>query len=88
MEPGTRPAERSIALVTGAAQGIGRGIAQSLAEASYRVVMADIDDGLLEKATTELATCGFDVLAQHLEVGSERDWASAIAFAKRRMGRT
>ncbi len=78
MQPGTRPAERSIALVTGAAQGIGRGIAQSLAEACYRVVMADIDDALLEKTTAEFIARGFDVRAQHLDVGSERDWANAM----------
>ena len=35
--------DRTVALVTGAAQGIGLGIARSLAAASYRVVLADVE---------------------------------------------
>jgi NAD(P)-dependent dehydrogenase (short-subunit alcohol dehydrogenase family) len=78
MERASRPAERSIALVTGAAQGIGRGIADSLAEASYRVVLADIEEELLEKATAKLLARGFAVVAQRLDVSSDLDWSSAI----------
>jgi NAD(P)-dependent dehydrogenase (short-subunit alcohol dehydrogenase family) len=79
MQPGFLPEERSIALVTGAAQGIGRGIARSLSQASYRVMLADIEDKLLAEATDELRGEGFDVVGQHLEVTSSRDWAGAIA---------
>ncbi len=39
--------DRTVALVTGAAQGIGLGIARSLAVASYKVVLADIEDELV-----------------------------------------
>ncbi len=63
MEGGSRPAERSIALVTGAAQGIGHGIARSLAQASYRVMLADIEDSLLAQAAGELRAEGLDVSA-------------------------
>ena len=86
MERKSRPAERSIALVTGAAQGIGRGIAQSLAETSYRVMLADIEDALLEEATAGLKARGYDAVALHLEVGSQRDWESAIGALNAKWG--
>jgi 3-oxoacyl-[acyl-carrier protein] reductase len=86
MEPASHPAERSIALVTGAAQGIGRGIAESLAEASYRVVLADIEEELLEKATAELLARGFAVVAQRLDVASDLGWSSAILSVSAKWG--
>ncbi len=80
------PAQRSIALVTGAAQGIGRGIARSLAQAAYRVMLADIDDDLLALGTAELQAAGFDVVSHHLDVASGHDWASAIAVVSSKWG--
>src|SRR5271165_6139571 len=79
-------AKRSIAVVTGAAQGIGHGIARSLAAAAYRVMLADIEDALLDQATAGLRAQGCDVLGQHLEVTSAQDWASAMAEIGSRWG--
>ena len=39
--------DRTVALVTGAAQGIGEGIARSLAMAGYKVALADIENELV-----------------------------------------
>jgi NAD(P)-dependent dehydrogenase (short-subunit alcohol dehydrogenase family) len=86
MERESQPTGRSIALVTGAAQGIGRGIAQSLAEASYKVMLADIDEDLLEKTTAELVARGFAALAQRLDVASDLDWASATQALSTKWG--
>ncbi len=44
------PRDRTVALVTGAAQGIGLGIARALAAASYKVVLADIEDEIWSDA--------------------------------------
>ena len=55
MEP---TVERKIALVTGAAQGIGLGIARSLARARYQVLLSDIEDDLLAERTAELRERG------------------------------
>jgi NAD(P)-dependent dehydrogenase (short-subunit alcohol dehydrogenase family) len=86
MERGSQPAERSIALVTGAAQGIGRGIALALARAGYRVMLADIEDELLAEAAAELKGQGLDVLGRHLEVSSSEDWTSAIGVLRSSWG--
>ena len=58
MEPRSESAERTVALVTGAAQGIGLGIARSLAAASYRVMLADIEDELVQRSAAGLARRG------------------------------
>ena len=86
MDRGSPRAERSIALVTGAAQGIGKGIAQALGRAAYRVMLADIDDALLAETAVDLKAQAFDVVEQHLEVRSAEDWTSAIAVLSSRWG--
>ncbi|BBY25748.1 3-oxoacyl-ACP reductase FabG [Mycobacterium stomatepiae] len=50
--------DQRVAVVTGAGQGIGREIAQSLAEHGARVVLADIDAELVDKAATEIGGIG------------------------------
>ena len=57
---GMSGSDRTIALVTGAAQGIGLGIARSLAMASYKVVLADIEDELLRQSAAGLRGEGFE----------------------------
>jgi 3-oxoacyl-[acyl-carrier protein] reductase len=70
--------KRSIALVTGAAQGIGLGIARALAGASYKVMLADIEDELLQESTADLKQHGFEAIGRHLEVACAVDWAGAV----------
>jgi NAD(P)-dependent dehydrogenase (short-subunit alcohol dehydrogenase family) len=86
MEPTSKPRERTIALVTGAAQGIGLGIARSLASAAYKVLLADIEDDLLEQRASELRQEGIDAVWQHLDVTSTGDWDRAIAVLASRWG--
>lgn len=45
-----------IAVVTGAASGVGRGLAQSLVEVGAHVVMADVNEGGLEEARDEIGS--------------------------------
>jgi 3-oxoacyl-[acyl-carrier protein] reductase len=46
--------DQRVAVVTGAGQGIGREIARSLTAYGARVVLADSDAELVDKAATEL----------------------------------
>ncbi|MBU2498480.1 MAG: SDR family NAD(P)-dependent oxidoreductase [Proteobacteria bacterium] len=50
--------KRKTAFVTGAASGIGLGIARALARASVNVVLADLEKEPLEKATQEISGMG------------------------------
>src|SRR5262249_14298695 len=78
---------RTTALVTGAAQGIGLGIARSLASASYRVMLADVDESLLQASAASLEAEGHDALAQCLDVTSTGDWELGVAALIERWGR-
>jgi 3-oxoacyl-[acyl-carrier protein] reductase len=83
MSPDT---QRTTAVVTGAAQGIGLGIARALAAASYRVLLADVEADLLARANAELLHGGHETLAQHLDVTSADDWQRAIEAITARWG--
>ena len=60
------------AVVTGAANGIGRGICRALANAGVDVMLADVERDALESARAEIAAIGVRATALLLEV-SDRD---------------
>ena len=68
-----------LAVVTGAASGIGRATAQALAEAGARVVVADIDAVNGEAAAAALREQGRDAVFKAVDLTSE---ASIAAFAQ------
>jgi NAD(P)-dependent dehydrogenase (short-subunit alcohol dehydrogenase family) len=78
--------DRTVALVTGAAQGIGLGIARSLVMAGYRVALADIDQELVVEAAVRLRGGGFGAVGEHLDVASASDWGRVIAALIARWG--
>ncbi len=70
--------KRSVALVTGAAQGIGLGIARELAAASYRVVLADVARQQVEESAATLTAEGRTAIGEHLDVTCAENWARTI----------
>jgi NAD(P)-dependent dehydrogenase (short-subunit alcohol dehydrogenase family) len=62
-----------VAVITGAASGIGRAIAERCAAERMNVVLADIDEANLTKAETELKTSGGTVLAVRTDVSKRAD---------------
>ena len=63
------------ALVSGAAQGLGEGMAQALAASGARVVVADLQDDLGEKVADSLKGEGHGFV--HLDVTDEASWENA-----------
>ena len=61
--------EGKVAMITGAAQGIGKSIAYKLAQNSATVILTDIDDSKLQQTTEEL-NCKFSSHCQllHMDV--------------------
>lgn len=68
-----------VAVVTGAASGMGRAFSQRLAEEGMRVVLADIEEPALDKAVAEMKAEGRDVAGIRVDVS---DVASIQALAK------
>jgi 3-oxoacyl-[acyl-carrier protein] reductase len=80
------PPNRTTALITGAAQGIGLGIARSLASASYKVMLADIEEALLRESAGRLEVEGHQAIAQKLDVTDLGDWERGVAALVARWG--
>jgi 3alpha(or 20beta)-hydroxysteroid dehydrogenase len=71
------------ALVTGAAQGLGEGMAQALARAGASVIVADVQDELGAKVAEALGEGhGF----VHLDVTDDASWEAAVADAVGQLG--
>jgi NAD(P)-dependent dehydrogenase (short-subunit alcohol dehydrogenase family) len=69
-----------VAVVTGAASGIGRGLAQRFAAEGMRLALADIEAGPLEAVATELRAGGVEVIAMVTDV-SDGDQVDALGDA-------
>jgi 3-oxoacyl-[acyl-carrier protein] reductase len=73
-----KPLTDRVAVVTGAARGIGRGIATVLAAEGAAVVIADVDGAAAEAAASELAAGGARAVAIETDV-TRRDSVEAMA---------
>ncbi len=62
-----------VAAVTGAASGIGRGIAEKCVSEGIKVVLADVDEEALAKTEKELRATGGEVLAVRTDVSKRSD---------------
>ena len=72
------------AIVTGAARGIGRAIADRLASEGARVLIADIDEQAANEAAAELGEMGE---AYPLDVTSDDSWEAALLAARNYFGK-
>lgn len=76
-----------VALVTGAAGGIGLGIARSLAQEGFTVDLADIQEDLLDQLSEDMREEGLDVVGIHLDVTSAESWKIALDSLAESYGR-
>lgn len=76
-----------VALVTGAAQGIGFGVAKRLGALGHHVVLFDRDAALLANAEQTLRDAGWDVSALEGDVASDQSAKDAVSLVETRFGR-
>jgi NAD(P)-dependent dehydrogenase (short-subunit alcohol dehydrogenase family) len=65
--------QNKVAVVTGAASGIGRALAEKSAQEGMKVVLADVEEPALKLAEKELKASGADVLAVQTDVSKAAD---------------
>lgn len=75
------------AIVTGAASGIGLGIATALAESGANVVMADIQKDAVEAAAHRLSGTNKRVMPVRIDVTLEQSVLDALAEAEKNFGK-
>lgn len=76
--------EDKVALITGAAQGVGKETARLLAIEGAKVIVSDINDLLGQQVANEI---GEDSIYLHLDVGNEEDWKKVISTIIERFGK-
>ena len=69
---------KPVALVTGAAQGIGLGIARVMGQAGFSVALGDVDGELVASSAAELRSQGIDAIGLTLDVTRSSDWTQAV----------
>lgn len=80
------PAPQRVALVTGAARGIGLAVAKRFLDDGWRVALLDIEDALLHGAVAGLANPD-STMALHCDVSDAAAVSDAIAKVGARFGR-
>ncbi len=77
----TEPAPLRVALITGAARGLGRAIAEALAAQGVALVLVDILADRLETTRAELATQGANCTAFTTDIAIKANCTAAVAYA-------
>ncbi len=77
--------EKNVALITGGAQGIGKGIAKKFLSEGMQVVICDQDNDAGKETQKEYAVLG-DILFVKGDVSEEQDVRKIIAFTIKNFG--
>ena len=75
-----------VALVTGGAQGIGKGIATTLGEQGFRVAVADLNLGVAEETAKKISAAGGEAIAVEVDVTSLSSVQAAVAAVEQGLG--
>lgn len=84
METGLK---EKVAIVTGAGQGIGKGIALALSKEGCSVVVSDMNEETCTEVAREVEALGVKALAIRCDVSSKQDVADLFAKTKEHFGR-
>ncbi|MBO9356490.1 glucose 1-dehydrogenase [Bordetella petrii] len=76
-----------VALITGAAQGLGRAIALAYARAGCRVMVADLNEAGAQGVASEIQAHGGQAAAVHVDVSDAASGQAAVRAALRQFGK-
>jgi 2-hydroxycyclohexanecarboxyl-CoA dehydrogenase len=75
-----------VAIVTGGAQGIGKGIATTLAEAGFKVAVADLNRPAAEQTAKEIGAAGGTAIAVEIDVTRTASVEAAVREVEAELG--
>ena len=75
-----------VALVTGAASGIGAATARRLASEGAAVLVTDVQDDAGAQLARQVTACGGRAAYEHLDVTSQQEWEAAVTSVVREFG--
>jgi len=75
-----------VAVITGGASGIGRGMARAFADAGMKLMLADLDQAMLDETIAELSARGVEVVGQPCDVSKLEDVEALAAATLDRFG--
>lgn len=70
--------ENKVAIITGAAMGIGEGVAKLFAREGAKVVVADVCEEEAKKVVSEIKTEGHEAIYVKFDVSKDEDWIKAM----------
>src|SRR5581483_1320989 len=76
-----------VALISGAARGIGGETARLMAQAGAKLVVGDVLDDRGRQTVAAIAASGAQAAYAHLDVTSPEDWTAAVGLAISRFGK-
>ncbi len=79
--------QNKIAIVTGAARGIGKSVAEKLSAGGARLVLCDIDKSAIEAVKEELVAHGGDAIALAFDIADEAAVCDMVRKARTHYGR-
>jgi NAD(P)-dependent dehydrogenase (short-subunit alcohol dehydrogenase family) len=75
-----------VAVITGGASGIGRGMARAFADDGMKLMIADLDDAMMAEAVAEFTAKGVDVASTRCDVSKLEDVEALAETAIKRFG--
>src|SRR5664279_3690415 len=75
-----------VAVITGGASGIGRGMARAFADAGMKLMLADLDQTMLDETIAELSARGVEVAGWPCDVSKLEDVEALAAATLNRFG--
>jgi NAD(P)-dependent dehydrogenase (short-subunit alcohol dehydrogenase family) len=75
-----------VAVITGAASGIGFGLAERCAQEGMKIVLADVEEEVLQQAETQIRSIGVDTLAVKTDVSKAEEVEALVKKTIERFG--